>query len=1176
MSLNGRRFFVATLVLILIASQAGAFGEKEPRSELDLLAFISPELRVVEWSADAEQLRATLPNIAAMDAFRAEHGETWRFTIDEKRGLPTLISGGAIPFIPGGANDIVWEDVVPGCRDNGCIPVEHVESLARAFVDRYTEILGVSSSELVVDPAGSMPVGDSIYLVRFAYRVNGVTVDHASLYFRINSGNLVQVASQNIAPVHIEATPSIDRETGWVVVQEYLGPLVSADDRITDPGSLHLLPVTPRNVDPDDFAGPLGSGLEYKLTWRYAFQRPDVVGSWEAVIDAHTGELLRFVDANRYGKIHGGAYPGDNHVGEADRSFPFADTGLSTPNEYADSGGLFPGDNATTTLRGKYARINDSCGAISNTTTTGDVDFSLGSGTDCDVPPGNTGGAGNTHSARTQYYHLTAANLRAQGYLPNNTWLQNSYITVNTNQSPWCNATSGGGTLNFYRAASGCWNLGEIPGVAIHEWGHSLDNFDGSGGNSTPVETYADWMAALHLHDSCVGRGFFLSGNCGGYGDPCLDCNGIRDMDYTQHEENTPWTAANYGSVWSGCSSGSYFGPCNLEDHCEAGVSSQALWDLVNRKLTSPPHNMDLRSAWLLADRLWYGGIASLGTDMYSCSVPNSNGCAGSHLFQVMLTLDDDDGNLGNGTPHAAAIYSALADHNIACGDPGDPGNQNSGTCPTVDIPVLSGNGSNNSADLSWTAASGATRYWVYRNDIGCDAGFTRLGEITGGTTSFTDNTVVNGITYYYLVQGVAASDACVGLVSNCESVLPVPCETPLAPSGLTAAAAGDNQIALSWTDGGPAADTYNIHRALGTCPQSGYELIASGIAATSWVDQPVSGQVDFAYVVTASDVTAGCESADSNCDSASTTGACTQAPTFAGIQTVTNPAAGFCALDLEWDPAVIHCAGPAAYDVFRSTDPNFTPSLANRIASSLAGTTFTDSGVLVSGESYTYVVRAQDSGNGSGEANTTRVSGVPTGPITIGTWTDNAGDVGDAKLITESPWAATAGQGVTGAGYATGHYSSDTCAAATTPVLSLSTNPQLSFWSKYDIESGWDKGLVQISTDGGGTWERVNVNYPGTVNRTNDECNLGEGDFFNGTSTSWNEYTASLAAWADQEVELRWIFSSDGSVTGDGWWVDDIAITDVAVPGTCDSEPPLFTDGFESGDTIAWTVTTP
>ena len=55
------------------------------------------------------------------------------------------------------------------------------------------------------------------------------------------------------------------------------------------------------------------------------------------MVDAHTGEIIRFVDTNRYGRVHGGAYPGDNHTGEADRPFPFADTGLPAPDQYADA-----------------------------------------------------------------------------------------------------------------------------------------------------------------------------------------------------------------------------------------------------------------------------------------------------------------------------------------------------------------------------------------------------------------------------------------------------------------------------------------------------------------------------------------------------------------------------------------------------------------------------------------------------------------------------------------------------------------------------------------------------------------------------------------------------------------------------------------------------------------------
>ena len=72
--------------------------------------------------------------------------------------------------------------------------------------------------------------------------------------------------------------------------------------------------------------------------------------------------------------------------------------------------------------------------------------------------------------------------------------------------------------------------------------------FDGSGGDSPPVETRADWTATLQTHDSCIGRGSFTDGNCSGYGDSCLSCDGIRDADYAQHAHGVPWTAANYGS----------------------------------------------------------------------------------------------------------------------------------------------------------------------------------------------------------------------------------------------------------------------------------------------------------------------------------------------------------------------------------------------------------------------------------------------------------------------------------------------------------------------------------------------------------------------------------------------------------------------------------------------------
>ncbi len=55
---------------------------------------------------------------------------------------------------------------------------------------------------------------------------------------------------------------------------------------------------------------------------------------------------------------------------------------------------------------------------------------------------------------------------------------------------------------------------------------------------------------------------------------------------------------------------------------------------------------------------------------------------------------------------------------------------------------------------LSWTNSGGGVVYDVYRNELGCNSGFTKIANNVAGT-SFTDTGVANGFTYYYQV-GVA------------------------------------------------------------------------------------------------------------------------------------------------------------------------------------------------------------------------------------------------------------------------------------------------------------------------------------------------------------------------------------------------------------------------------------
>lgn len=1223
-----RLVIVATLA-VLFPMPSGAFTEKEPRSALDDLVFVRPELRVPQTPVDLIDLRSGQQGDQGLRSFRAEHGKQWKATLDARRNVLTLLSGGAIPFMPGSANTLRWEDFGASCPDASCIPEARIEALTRGFLESYRNLLGIDPRELVLDPAGVGPV-EHMFYANFRQVVNGVPVEGAALRFHINRGNLLQVSTSKLAPVTIATRPTIEISAARSAVASYLGGFPIPSDRILDGGSLELVPITPWGRNPDRFEGPAGSGTTHALAYRFAFERPGSTGNWEALVDAHSGQVLRFVDTNRYGRVHGGVYPGDGHTGSTDRPFPFVQTNLPAPNDFADQGGQFPGDSATVNLSfGKFTWVNDFCGSTGLGTVDGNADYT-GSpdpvGTNCAVPSPNPGGLGNTMSSRTQYYHLTMSNIKARTYYPANSWLNTSHMNVNVNQSPWCNATSGGGTLNFYQSASGCWNLGEIPGVSLHEWGHSWDDFDGSGGQSPPVETRADWTAAVQIHDSCTGRGFYYpSGNCSGYGDACLNCTGIRDADYWKHQSKTPWTAGNHGTFWS-CSGGSYFGPCGLEDHCESGIATQALWDMVKGPQTPPEPSgdfytlcgLDLPSGWQLMDRLFWTSHATLDS-MYSCTLPNSNGCTGDTLYNLFMAIDDDGDGVANGTPHAAGIFAALNRHNIACGTTSDPQNQNhiSPACLSLGQPQsLTSIGQNNQIILNWSPVANAIRYDVLRNETDCLAGLTKVGSVGAPTTTYTDNTVVNGITYYYRVQPYYENPpACTGSygpISDCTTATPVPCQMPGNQAGLTATPSGDNRISLSWTNGSPASDAFNVYRAVGTCPQSDYTRIATGLASTSFVDDSVSGQVPYAYVVTGLDVTGLCETPDSNCASAQTTGACTQTPAFAGLQGVSDPATETCSLNLSWGAGSAYCGGPLQYRIYRSTTPGFLPGPADLLAT-VSSTSHSDMNSLVSGTPYEYVVRAVDTANGTEEANLVRRSARPSGPPTLGTWIDDGGDTEAARMTAVSrcggpvSWSVSHLQNNTAGGSRSyrsvqsldadnpsGTVPDNNCSALLSPPLSTGSGIQISFSTRWDQEPNWDGVVLETRVCGDascttGLWQvitnaELDPDYPGTLSSSQtgncsgagacgdvfpypngdgvewiDDCDYPSStQAFTGTNLTWVRYTATLPPSYDgATIQFRFNLSTDCASRNGGSYIDDIAVTNVLVPGTCATGSP-------------------
>jgi hypothetical protein len=221
----------------------------------------------------------------------------------------------------------------------------------------------------------------------------------------------------------------------------------------------------------------------------------------------------------------------------------------------------------------------------------------------------------------------------------------------------------------------------------------------------------------------------------------------------------------------------------------------------VARDLQSAPFNYDGQTAFIVGNKIFYQGSGNIGA-WHACSCgSSSSGCGSTNAYMQWLTADDDNGNLGDGTPHMTAIFNAFNRHGIACSTP-TPVNSGCANGPT-EAPALAATPGNFSVALSWTAVSGATRSWVFRTEghAGCNFGKTKIAEVTG--TSYTDTEVANGRPYYYNVVAAGASSACYGRASSCVSATPAPPTNPdfglsCSPSSLSVQQGGSGTSACT------------------------------------------------------------------------------------------------------------------------------------------------------------------------------------------------------------------------------------------------------------------------------------------------------------------------------------------------------------------------------------------
>lgn len=222
-------------------------------------------------------------------------------------------------------------------------------------------------------------------------------------------------------------------------------------------------------------------------------------------------------------------------------------------------------------------------------------------------------------------------------------------------------------SLNFCRAGGGYPNTA-WSSVIYHEYGHHLVQAGGSG-QGAYGEGMGDVISTLILDDHRLGLGFY--GSCASW---------LRDAD----------NMIQY--------------PCDGEIHYCGQLLSGSVWDTRNALVSTAPLNYQQ----ILMDLAVNSVLLHSGTFITQ------------NITIDWLTLDDDDSNLENGTPHSDAIETGFGAHNMvpppppvndACADaiPVCPGTPVSGSTTSASSDGSSICGSSGSSPDAWYSYTPAT-----------------------------------------------------------------------------------------------------------------------------------------------------------------------------------------------------------------------------------------------------------------------------------------------------------------------------------------------------------------------------------------------------------------------------------------------------------------------------------
>jgi hypothetical protein len=546
---------------------------------------------------------------AAWAQFERDHRGPWLVEWNAATGTPRSILGQGLPLAD-------WrENSLPEARRH-----------ADAALQRWPELLGLRDSEFRERIGARM---GRTWTFQYDQWFRGLPVIGGRVDVRIHMTGRLCFLGSTAWPLanDFDVTPKVDEGTAEASAWLWLGREPNA---VPQPGRAGAN----RLVLWGDAAA--AAPAQPTLAWEVPVRAVDATGQGpigRVYIDARTGAFVHYTnDKHECGLpgcgIAAAAAPAPvpttytvmawAHTGfspvSTPTNVPLANVELLVPGVgtvFTDQNGQFTVDLVAPTavnvsLRGQHSNLVQGPNSLS-------AQVTLQPGVPSVLQLGSAAAGEQQLAHSTTYYWTDRINVWARGILGNSPELAVAdNVTPTVNIASTCNAYYTGNTINFYASGGGCNNTAAASVVA-HEWGHGLDDqYGGISQTNGLSEGWGDICSMYLLDDPVIGHDFFSGGG------------GIRNGNNGQQYPNGNGPHAQ-GQSWMGFA-----------------------WQF--RQI--------LRSALGTQQALM------ISNDVVLASIAANASNQADAVIAAFLA-DDDDGILGNGTPHRAELIAACQAHSL-------------------------------------------------------------------------------------------------------------------------------------------------------------------------------------------------------------------------------------------------------------------------------------------------------------------------------------------------------------------------------------------------------------------------------------------------------------------------------------------------------------------------------